>query len=245
MPAMTPPTGAPRPFEKSIQAESQPAAMSRRRYSGRDTGVQQPRAVHVGDKPVRLGDRRHFIQRRLLPDRAAADIGGLLDADDGLRRLITRARVQRRAKRFRRELPVVARQRRDLESAKRGMRTAFAGNDVRALMGQDFIARPAMHEGRRDVAHRARRHEHGRFLAEQVGHALAQQVYGRVVADLLVADFRLRHRLAHRGRRARLRVRQQVDADGRRPSDRAGQGCSAWIILVAPRVIAARRGLIV
>ena len=28
-PAITPPIGAPRPFEKSIQAESQPAAMSR------------------------------------------------------------------------------------------------------------------------------------------------------------------------------------------------------------------------
>ena len=97
-----------------------------RRYSGSHAGVQQPRAIHVSDKPVRLGNRRDFIERRLLPDRAAADIGGLLDADDGLRWLITRARMQRRTKCFRRELPVIARQRRNLESAERRMRTAFA-----------------------------------------------------------------------------------------------------------------------
>ena len=94
------------------------------------------------------------------------------------------------------------------------MRAAFAGNDVRAGVGQDFIARPAMHEGGRDVAHRPRRHEHGRFLAKQAGNALAQQIYRGIIADLLVANFRPRHRLAHRGCRARLRVRQQVDTDG-------------------------------
>ena len=168
----------------------------------------------MGDEPVGLGDLDDFIQRRLLPDRAAADVGGLLDADDGLRRLVARARVKGCAECFGRELPVVARQRRDLESAKRRMRAAFAGDDVRADMGQNFIARPAMGERRRDVAHGARRHEHGGFLAEQVGHALAQQVHRRVVADLFVADLRPRHRLAHRRRRAGLRVRQQIDADG-------------------------------
>ncbi len=122
--------------------------------------------------------------------------------------------MQRRPKRFGRKLPVVARQRRDLESAERGMRAAFAGDDMRAAMGQDFIARPAMGQGRRDVAHGARRHEHGRLLAEQAGDPLAQQIHGRVIADLLVADLRPRHRLAHCRRRARLRIREQVDADG-------------------------------
>ena len=122
--------------------------------------------------------------------------------------------MQRGAECFRRELPVVARQRRDLESAKRGMRAAFAGDDMRADMGQNFIARPAMGERRRDVAHGARGHEHGGFLAEQVSDTFAQQVHRRIVADLFVADLRPRHRLAHRLCRARLRVRQQVDADG-------------------------------
>ena len=198
-PAITPPIGAPRPFEKSIQAESQPAAMSRADIFVATQAFNSRAPSMWVIEPVRLGDRDHFIERRLLPDGAAADIGGLLDADDGLRRLVTRARMQRCTKCFGGELPVVARQRRDLESAERRMRAAFAGNDMRADMGQNFIARPAMGERRRDVAHGARRHEHGRFLAEQFSHAFAQQIHRRVVADLLVANLRPRHRLAHRG----------------------------------------------
>ena len=41
---------------------------------------------------------------------------------------------------------------------------------------------------RRDIAHRARGHEHRRLFAEQVGDALAEQVDGRIVAELFVAD---------------------------------------------------------
>ena len=54
--------------------------------------------------------------------------------------------MQRSAECFGGELPVLARQRRDLESAERCMRAAFAGDDVRADMGENFIARPAMGE---------------------------------------------------------------------------------------------------
>ena len=214
LPAIAPPIGAPRPFEKSIQAEVPARRHVARRYFGGDTGVQQPRAVHVGDEPILLGDRGHVVQRLLLPDRAAADIGGLLDADQGLRRLVARARMQGGAKRLRRELAVIARQLRDLETAERRMRAAFARDDMRADMGEKLIAGPAMRQRRRHVAHGARRHEHGGFLAEQIGDALAQQIDRRIVADLLVADFRPCNRLAHCRRRARLRIRQQVDADG-------------------------------
>ena len=82
-------------------------------------------------------------------------------------------------------------------------------------MRQDLVAGPAMRQRRRDVAHGAGGHEHGGFLAEQIGHALAQHIHGRIVADLLVADLGPRDRLAHRRRRAGLGVRQQVDADRR------------------------------
>ena len=97
------------------------------------------------------------------------------------------------------------------------MRAAFARDDVRGLMRQDLVTRPAMHQRRRDVAHGARRHEHRGFLAEQIGHAFAEKVHGRVVAELLVANFRTRHRLAHARAWGRvcLCVRQQIDADGR------------------------------
>ncbi len=196
-PAITAPIGAPSPLEKSIQAESHPATMSRAPMPGRDAGVQQPRAVHVGGEAVCFCDVHDRIEIGFLPDRAAADIGGLLGADHRLRRLVAGARVKRFAKRLGRKLSVGARQRRDLESAERCVRAAFAGDDVRGLVRQNFVAGPAMHQRGRDVAHGAGGHEHGGLLAEQIGHPLAQQIDGRIVADLLVADLGPRHRLAH------------------------------------------------
>ena len=224
LPAMTAPTGAPRPLEKSIQAESQPDAMSRAAIPVA-TQAFNSRAPSIWvASPLAPGDLHDLVERGFLPDGAAADIGGLLDADHGLRRLVAAARVERRAKGFGRKLSVGAGQRRDLEAAKRGMRAAFAGDDVRGLMRQDLVAGPAMHQRRCDVAHGARRHEDRRLLAEQVGDALAQLVDGRIVADLLVADLGPRDRLAHRGRGAGLGVRQQVDADRRRLGIARGRG---------------------
>src|SRR2546423_13441336 len=98
----------------------------------------------MGDQPMRLGDRNDFIERGFLPDGAATDIGGLLDADDGLRRLVARARMKGGAGWFGGEPPVIARQRRGLGSAERGMRAGFARNDIRAGLGQKFVAVPAI-----------------------------------------------------------------------------------------------------
>ena len=103
------------------------------------------------------------------------------------------------------------------------MRAALARDDMRALMRQNLVAGPAMHQGRRDIAHGSGGHEHSRVLAEQIGHPLAQQIHGRVVTDLLVADLCPRHRLAHFRRRAGLGVRQQIDADRWRPGIARGR----------------------
>src|SRR5580698_10382638 len=107
----------------------------------------------MGGETVRFRDFDDLIEIGFLPDRAAADIGGLLDADQNLRWLVTRSRVKRFSKSVGRELSVDARQRCDLETAKRGMRAAFAGQDMRALLRQDFVARPAIRQRRGDVAH--------------------------------------------------------------------------------------------
>ena len=104
------------------------------------------------------------------------------------------------------------------------MGAAFAGDQMGGDVGQDFVAGPAMHQRRRDIAHGAGRQEHRGLLAHEIGDAVAKQIDGGIVADLLVADFGARHRLAHPGRRAGLRVRQQVDADGRCLGIAAGRG---------------------
>src|SRR5215218_7160357 len=92
------------------------------------------------------------------------------------------------------------------------MSAAFARDDMCGLMRQDLVTRPAMHQGRRDIAHRAGRHEYGRLLAEQIGYAFAELVHGGIVTDLLVPDFRPRNGVTHPWRRPRLGVREQVDA---------------------------------
>jgi len=60
--------------------------------------------------------------------------------------------------------------------------------------------------------------------APPIGHAFAQHIHGRVVADLLITDFGKRHRFAHASRRAGLGVRQQVDANGGRLRIARGRG---------------------
>ena len=81
-PAITPPTGAPRPLEKSIQAESHPAVMSRAEIPVATQAFSSRAPSMWVARPLGLAIRR-LIEGCLLPDRAAADIGGLFDADDG------------------------------------------------------------------------------------------------------------------------------------------------------------------
>ena len=126
-------------------------------------------------------------------------------------------------------MSVLSRQWCDLEAAKRCVRAAFAGDDMSSGMREDLITRPAPGHCRRNVAHGARRHEYRGLLAEQIGHALAQQIDGRIVADLLVADLGPCHRLAHRLCRAGLGVRKQIDADGRCLGVARGRGVGQWL----------------
>ncbi len=127
---MTAPMGAPSPFEKSIQAEIPSHRHIVGGDAGRDAGIQQSSAVHVGGKAVRSCDLRDLVEIGFAPDRATADIGGLLDADHGLRRLIAGARVKRGPKSLGREFSIGSRQRGDLESAKRRVGAALARDDM-------------------------------------------------------------------------------------------------------------------
>ena len=56
-----------------------------------------------------------------------------------------------------------------------GMRAAFAGQHMGGGMREDFIAGPAVHQCRRDIAHGAGRQKDCGLLAEQVRHTLAQR----------------------------------------------------------------------
>ena len=81
------------------------------------------------------------------------------------------------------------------------------------LVRQDLVARPAMRGDRHLVAHRPRRQEHRRLLAQQRRDPIAQRPHAGIGPGLLIADLRIQHRLLHPARRLGLRVGIQVDPD--------------------------------
>ena len=98
---------------------------------------------------------------------------------------------------------------------------AFTMQNVGERVGEDFVAGSALDEDGDLVAHRAGRHEYGGFLAEQLGHAVAEFVGGGVLAGLLVADLGRHHRFLHGARRLSLRIGIKIHAN-------RGGGRGAW-----------------
>ncbi len=111
------------------------------------------------------------------------------------------------------------------------MGAAFTRQDMCGFVRKDFIARPTRGEHCGNIAHRARRHEHSRFLAKQVSDTFAKQIDCGIIPDLFVADLGPRHGLAHCWRGAGLRIRQQIDANGwlRRIARRRGKR-HVWVL---------------
>jgi len=72
-------------------------------------------------------------------------------------------------------------------------------DEVRGAVGQHLVARPRVHLDRDLVAHGAGGEVQRRFLAQEIGDHLLQQVHGRVLALLLVAHLGLAHEAAHVG----------------------------------------------
>ena len=152
-------------------------------------GVHQAGAVHVRGPALAARHRRHGVELRQRPHRAAADVGGLLHLQQALRRRIARAWADGGAHGVGGELPALARQRQDLHARERRVGPALAGEDVAGVVRDHFLAGAAVGEDGDHVAHGAGGQEHRRLLAEQGRHPVAQGVHGRVVAVLLVADF--------------------------------------------------------
>ena len=74
---------------------------------------------------------------------------------------------------------------------------ALGGADVGRRVRHDLIAGSAQRQDGDLVAHGPGRQEHGRLLAQQRSHAVAQPVHRRIRAALLVPDLGLHHGGAH------------------------------------------------
>ena len=103
----------------------------------------------------------------------------------------------------------VDRLRRDAEQL--GVGPLLVTEDVAVRLAQKLIARLAVDPHADLVAHRARRHEQRRLLAQHLGDPLFQPAHGRIFAKHVVAHFGRGHRGAHAGRGAGHGIAAQID----------------------------------
>ena len=102
-----------------------------------------------------------------------------------------------------------------LRSPERRRATCLVEQDVGVDVGVDLVALPCPDPDPDLVGHRARGDEDGCLAPAQLGGPALEGVDRLVLAVDVVADGRLRHGLAHRGRRAGDGVGAQVDRHGR------------------------------
>ena len=169
-----------------------------------------PRARAASQIAIGLGLRKH---------EPAAAVVRVLDLDQRRRRIENvAARLHDREKLCGREQAARA-DLSELHAGVRGRRAGLVPHGVALAAHDDVVAGPSQRAQRDLIRHRAGRHPQRGFLAEQRRDARLQLVDGGVLAVLVVADRRARHRLAHRGRRPRDRIGAQIDwsAHGRGP----------------------------
>src|SRR5262245_34317362 len=186
-----------------------------RRNPAAHDGVHEARAVHVGGQVVAASHRGHRLDAGHRPDRAAAVIAGLLHPEKPRARCVPRARADGRLHRGRVELTARPVDRAHVDSGERGGPARLGIDRMSAAMGDHLFAVPRVHAERDLVAHGARRHEHRSFLAQKLGHHLAELVHGRVLELLLVAHRSLAHEPAHVARGLADGVAVEVDVDTR------------------------------
>ena len=157
-----------------------------------------------------LGD--HLAHLRERPDAAAPGVVRVLEAEH-LRRghVQVGGRVDEIADLFRAEAPVLGADGLHDQAGVHGRPAQLVAEDVRQLLGHDFVSGLREDAEGDLVRHRGRRDEHGFLLAEQRGAPFFERDHGRVLALLLVPDDGLGDGPAHGLCRLREGVRAEVD----------------------------------
>ncbi len=158
--------------------------------------------------PGHVGDLAHLSER---PDGAAAEIRRLLDPDETAPRHVAIVRPDGGLEGRRVVLPARAVEGPDVDAGQRGRTAALEVDRMRRLVRQHLFAVSAVHAERDLVAHRARRQEECRLLAEELGHHLLEKVDRGILVLLLVAHFGLAHEAAHVLRGLGDRVAGEID----------------------------------
>src|SRR5262245_55620516 len=188
--------------------------ITRRDPAGHDR-VHEARAVHVSGQAITARHRGHRLDAGHRPDGAATVVARLLYPEQPGPRGMPRTRADGRLHRRHVELAARAIDRAHVDAGEGGGPTRLRIDWVSAAVCDHLFAVPRVHAERDLVAHGARGHEHGRFLAQKLGHHLAELVDRRVLELLLVAHLGLAHEPAHVGGGLADGVAVEIDVDTR------------------------------
>ena len=212
-PTRTEPTGQASAFDRQNVIVSAGSARSVGRTPWATTAFQNRAPSMWSGTPCAraiVGDLAGVLGRQWLAHRMGV---GVLDGDQARDRLVDIGRVAERGL--------------DLGRVDRAIRPVVERSDARAdddrvtgglvedhvvlAAGDGLLAAAEVGHLGDEVAHRPRRDEEARFLAEQLGCAFLEGVDRRVVAEDVVAEFGLGHRPEHGRGRVGDRVAAQVD----------------------------------
>ena len=201
---------------KALGEAERDGVEARREGRGLDTQgggrVQESRAVQVQRQPELARGRDDGCQLVERPDPSPGVVVGVLQREHRCSLVgDLRARSRRRADLLRRDSPVRPGQAEAHQTRVRGCTAVLVDKNVRRLLGQQHVPRPAVQLERDLVRHRRRRHEQRGFLAEQLRDAALELVDGRVLALLLVSDRGIGDRPSHSGCGPRDGVGPEID----------------------------------
>ena len=185
------------------------------RDAGLDVRVAQARAVQVDANAVALGQRLdtlHLVERI---DATTRTVVRVLHRDHTRPRRVQRLHLDVRLDLFGGHNATIPVERVQLHAMECGHRRHLVVHDVALALEDHFVAGIRERGHAEEIPHRARRHEEGRFLAQQSRHTPLECNNGGVVAEDVVADFRFRHGPAHGRSRSRHGVAAQVDESAR------------------------------
>ncbi len=189
------------------------AAVVGQRHPGGHVRVPEPGAVEVhGDAdglrgPPDLADGLDRLHR------AAAEVVGVLEHDErGLDLVGPDPGGDERHRAGRVEQAALAGPRAARDAGERRGGTELGAQHVCLLVGDELLARAHVQPHAELVGQRPGRREQPRLVAEQPGDALLERAHGGVLAEDVVADLGVRHRLAHRAGRGGQGVGEEVGA---------------------------------
>ncbi len=167
----------------------------------------------MGAKAVLPRHRRHRVQPVERPHRAPPEVRGLLHPEQPAPRHVPVGGADGRLHRGRLELSARPLERAGVDAGQGGRAPRLVVERMSGGVRQHFIPRTAVDLEGDFVAHGPRGEEHGRLLAQQLGHPLDEQVDRGVLESLLVPHLGGAHEAPHLRRRTRGRIAIEVDED--------------------------------